>query len=153
MAESPLVIDVTGINKHFGDKHVVKDLSLQVKEGEIFDSAIADAIRNELSVLLLHKVRDPKISNVTISRVEVTDDLKYARIYYTVFGKGKVVHEAEAGLQRARGFMRSHLARTLNMRYTPELQFRYDKAAEKVEEIEKLLQEIAGERDNDENNP
>jgi ribosome-binding factor A len=113
---------------------------------------VADAIRNELAVLLLNKVRDPKISNVTISRVEVTDDLKYARIYYTVFGKGKIVHEAEAGLQRARGFMRSHLAKTLNMRYTPELQFRYDKTAEKVEEIEKILQEIAGERDNDENN-
>lgn len=113
---------------------------------------VADAIRNELAVLLLNRVRDPKISNVTISRVEVTDDLKYAKIYYTVFGKGKVIHEAETGLQRARGFMRSHLARTLNMRYTPELQFRYDKTSEKVEEIEKLLQEIAGERGKDEKN-
>jgi ribosome-binding factor A len=111
---------------------------------------VADAIRNELAILLLQKVRDPKISNVTISRVEVADDLKYAKIYYTVLGKGKALHEAEAGLQRAKGFMRSHLAGTLNMRYTPELQFRYDKTAEKVEAIEKLLQEIAGERENDE---
>jgi ribosome-binding factor A len=46
--------------------------------------------------------------------------------------------------------MRSHLAGTLNMRYTPELQFHYDKTAEKVEEIEKLLQEIAGQREKDE---
>jgi ribosome-binding factor A len=113
---------------------------------------IADAIRNELAILLLQKVRDPKISSVSISRVDVTDDLKYARIYYTVFGKGKVIHEAAAGLQRARGFMRSHLAKTLNMRYTPELQFHYDKTAENVEKIERLFQEITGERDKDESN-
>ena len=113
---------------------------------------VADAIRNELAILLLNKVRDPKIGNVTISRVEVSDDLKYARIYYTVLGEGKVIKEADAGLQRARGFMRSHLAKTLNMRYTPELQFRYDMTAEKVKEIEELFQEIAGEREKDEKN-
>ena len=113
---------------------------------------VADAIRNELAILLLNKVRDPKIGNVTISRVEVSDDLKYARIYYTVLGEGKVIKEADAGLQRARGFMRSHLARTLNMRYTPELQFRYDMTAEKVKEIEELFQEIAGEKDENESN-
>jgi ribosome-binding factor A len=113
---------------------------------------VADAIRNELALLLLHKVRDPKIGSVTVSRVEVTDDLKYAKIYYTVLGEGKIVKEAEAGLQRARGFMRSHLAKTLNMRYTPELQFRYDMTAEKVKEIEELFQEIAGEKDKNESN-
>ena len=113
---------------------------------------VADAIRNELAILLLNKVRDPKIGNVTISRVEVSDDLKYARIYYTVLGEGKVIKEADTGLQRARGFMRSHLAKTLNMRYTPELQFRYDMTAEKVKEIEELFQEIAGEKDENESN-
>ena len=113
---------------------------------------VADAIKKELAILLLHKVRDQKISSVTISKVEVADDLKYAKVYYTVFGEGKDIKEAEAGLQRARGFMRSHLAKTLNMRYTPELQFRYDKTAEKVAEIEKLFQEIAGEKDENENN-
>jgi ribosome-binding factor A len=113
---------------------------------------IADAVRHELAILFLQKVRDPVIGSVTISRVDVTDDLKYARIYYTVYGDGKDIKAADAGLQRARGFIRSHLAKTLNMRYTPELQFRYDKTAEKVEEIEKLFQEIAGERDEDEKN-
>jgi ribosome-binding factor A len=132
-------------------KETLDSIGLE-KDEQKRSTRVADAIRNELAILLLNKVRDPKISNVTISRVEVTDDLKYARIYYTVFGEGKVIHEAEAGLQRARGFMRSHLARTLNMRYTPDLQFRFDKTAEKVEEIEKLLQEIAGEREKDEKN-
>ena len=113
---------------------------------------VADAIRNELAILLLNKVRDPKISSVTITRAEVSNDLKYARIFFTVFGEGQSIKEAEKGLQRARGFMRSHLARTLNMRYTPDLQFRYDETAEKVKEIETLLPEIAGEKDENENN-
>ena len=50
---------------------------------------VADTIRNELSILLLQKVRDPKLASVYISRVTVTDDLKSAKIYYTVAGEGK----------------------------------------------------------------
>ncbi len=113
---------------------------------------VADAIKNELAVLFLQRVRDPKIGKVVISRVEVTDDLKYARIYYIVHGDETIVKEAAKGLQRAKGFFRSHLAGTLNMRYTPELQFRYDTTEEKVAEIERLFQEIAGERESDEKN-
>jgi ribosome-binding factor A len=111
---------------------------------------VADAIKNELAILLLQKVRDPKIGNVVISKVEVTDDLKYARIYYTVHGDGKNFKETDFGLQKAKGFFRSHLAKTLNMRYTPELQFHFDKTEEKVAEIERLFQEIAGERNKNE---
>jgi ribosome-binding factor A len=111
---------------------------------------VADVIRHEISILLLNKVRDPKISEVYVSRVEVSDDLKYAKIFFTVFGGGKKeIRNAENGLQRAKGFMRSHLAKTLNLRYTPALQFRYDETAKKVEEIEQIFQEIAQERKDD----
>lgn len=107
---------------------------------------VADVIRNELSVLLLQKTRDPKIESVAISRVQVSDDLKYAKIYYTVRGSDRDIRLAARGLDRAKGFMRSHLAKTLNMRYTPALQFFYDETAEKVEEVEKLFQEIEAEK-------
>jgi len=108
---------------------------------------IADVVRNELSILLLQKVRDRNISSVTISRVMVSDDLKYAKIYYTVIGEEKKKKLAAKGLERAKGFMRSHLAKTLNLRYTPALQFYYDETAEKVEEVEELFREIARERE------
>lgn len=107
---------------------------------------VADVIRNELSILLIQKVRDPNIVDVALSRVVVSDDLKYAKIYYTVGGDGKIARKAGKGLERAKGFMRSHLAKTLNLRYTPALQFFYDETAEKVEEVERLFQEIAQER-------
>lgn len=110
---------------------------------------VAEVIRNELAVLLIEKVRDPKLDAVSISRVHVTDDLKYARIYYTVRGRVKDKQQAGRALDRAKGFMRSHLAKTLNLRHTPSLQFFYDETADKVEEVEKLFQEIALERKDD----
>ena len=111
---------------------------------------VAEVIRNEISMLLLGKVRDPKLINVSISRIELSDDLKYARVFFTVLGDEHERAKASTGLQRARGFIRSHLAKTMNLRYTPALQFRYDETAEKVEEMEKLFQEIANERQDEE---
>lgn len=107
---------------------------------------VADVIRNEIASLLIGKVRDPKLLNVSISKVELSDDLKYAKIYFTSLEGEKERRKVEAGLRRAKGFIRSHLAKTLNLRYTPELQFHYDETVEKVEEMEKLFQEIADER-------
>lgn len=109
-------------------------------------SRVAAAVKNELAVLLVQKTRDPDIGAVAISRVQVTDDLKYAKIYYTVGKDGKAQRRAAKALERAKGFMRSHLAKTLNLRYTPELQFYYDETADKVEEVEQLLREIAEEK-------
>lgn len=107
---------------------------------------VADVIKNELSILLISKVRDEKLLNVSISRVEVTDDLNYARIFYTVLGDAKEIKLAGKGLERAKGFMRSHLAKTINMRYTPALEFHYDSKADKVRELEEIFMEIANEQ-------
>lgn len=111
---------------------------------------VAEAIRMELSMLFLQKVRDEKLSDVTVTNVRVTDDLKSARIFYTVPGSDKVKKEAANALKRASGFVRSHLAKVLNLRYTPSILFEYDAKADKVEELEQLFSEIASERRGDE---
>ncbi|MFV0437575.1 MAG: 30S ribosome-binding factor RbfA [Desulfopila sp.] len=113
---------------------------------------VADAIRMELAVLLLQTARDPKLAEVAVSRVEVTDDLKIARIYYTLGhdrenrGGARHIAAVERSLVKAKGFMRTHIARTLNLRYTPDLQFRYDDTVEKVAQVESIFQEIENER-------
>jgi len=107
---------------------------------------VAEAIRNELATLLVSKVRDPKLLDVNISRVEVTGDLSLARIYFNVMDSQKNLKAATAGLERAKGFMRSHIAKTLNLRFTPALDFRYDTVADKVAELDDIFQEIAHER-------
>ena len=131
-------------------KETLKSVGLGPKSEQKRSVRVAEAIRNELSMLLLTKVRDQKLAEVTISRVHLADDLKYARIFFSVPGDKKSQVSAEEGLKRAKGFMRSHLAKVLNMRYTPDLQFVYDHQVEKAIEIEQLLQEIAKERGDDE---
>ena len=109
---------------------------------------VAEAIKNELSILLLQKVSDPRLSAALISRVVVTPDLKQAKIYFTVPARipsGPTLK----GMNRAKGFFRSHLAKILNLRYTPELLFVYDNLNEEVDRIETLFREIEKER-NDE---
>lgn len=123
------------------------------KKGRKRSSRVAEAIRNELSILLVGKVQDPGLVNVSISRVEVTDDLSLARIFFTVLGDEQAVKAAARALQRAKGFMRSHIAHTLNLRFTPDLQFRYDDIAGKVAELEEIFQEIANERKSRDENP
>jgi len=127
-------------------KKTLDSIGIGGKHEQKRSSRVAEAIRNEIATLLISKVRDPNLLDVNISRVEVTDDLSLARIYFTVFGEKANVKAAEKGLLRAKGFMRSHIAKVLNLRFTPALLFKYDDIAEKVAELDEIFQEIANER-------
>ena len=72
---------------------------------------VADMVREELAMLLLQGIKEPRLLNVTVTRVSVTDDLKQAIIYYTVTGTPWQEKEAAKGWERAKGFIRSHLDR------------------------------------------
>jgi ribosome-binding factor A len=103
---------------------------------------VADLIKNEIALLLLHKVKDPRLLNVAIVSAEVTRDLRKATIYYSVLGDEEKIQKAAAGLARAKGFMRSHLARELGMRATPELVFKHDLSMVHQQRMEELFKEI-----------
>lgn len=127
-------------------KETLESIGLGGEKGLKRSKRVAEAIRNELAELLLTKVRDPRLSQANISRVEVRDDLSLARIFFTVFGDKKEIAQAQIGFEKATGFMRSHIAKTLNLRFTPALQFRYDTVADKVAELDDIFQEIADEK-------
>jgi len=103
---------------------------------------VADIIKNEIALLLLRKVKDPRLTNVSIVTAEVTRDLRKAIVYYSVLGDDRQVRKAAEGLDRAKGFIRSHLARELGMRATPELIFKHDLSMVHQEKMERLLKEI-----------
>ena len=103
---------------------------------------VADMIKNEIGTLLLRKVKDPRLVNVVIVTVEVTRDLRKAIVYYSVLGDEQQIKNAAEGLARAKGFMRSHLARELGMRATPDLVFKFDLSMIHQQEMEMLLKEI-----------
>jgi len=103
---------------------------------------VADMIKNEIALLLLRKVKDPRLVRVSIVTAEVTGDLRRAVVYYSVLGDQEQVRKAAAGLDSAKGFSRSHLARELGLRVTPELVFKHDLSMVHQENMERLLKEI-----------
>ena len=106
---------------------------------------VGEAIKNELTILLLQQAADPRLSAVSISRVLVTPDLKQAKVYFTLPPGGKSA-PALKGMQRAKGFFRSHLAKVLDLRYTPELLFYFDSSNEEADRIEALFRQIEKDR-------
>jgi len=102
---------------------------------------VAEAIRNELAVLLLNESHDPRLAGVSLSKVEVSHDLKTAFVYYSCRQEEKKY--VEAGLRRARGFMRSSLAKRMSLRHTPNLIFKFDLSAVYQEKMDKIFRELA----------
>lgn len=105
---------------------------------------VADLLRQEIADLLLRRVKDPRIEGITITGVDVTQDLQHARIYYCLTGtpSEEAKKNVAAGLEKARGFMRQELGKRLHMRYLPQLGFHYDGSFEYGEKIERLLKEL-----------
>ena len=101
---------------------------------------INDAVKEELAIAL-GDLREPKVVDnfISITRAEVAPDLKYATVYFSCIGDAK---EAMAGLKKCTGILRHHIAVTLNLRITPELNFVKDGSIEHGARIAKLLEEI-----------
>lgn len=93
---------------------------------------------------ILRQVKDPRVSCnfISITGVDVTGDLKYAKIYYSVLAPNCGMKEISRGLRSATGYIRTMLAKSLNLRQTPELQFIYDASSENGAHISKLLRDV-----------
>ncbi len=106
---------------------------------------INDAVAQELAIAL-GEVREPKVIDnfISITRAEVAPDLKYATVYFSCMGDSK---EAAEGLKKCTGMLRHHLAKTLNLRITPDLHFTKDGSIEHGAKIAKFLEEINSERE------
>ena len=102
---------------------------------------INEEIMRELSALL-RTVKDPRVANamVSITRVEATPDMRYAKVYISVLGDKTVLHNCMRGLKSAAGFLRRELSSRLTLRYTPELAFAEDDSITHVDHIMELLE-------------
>ena len=106
---------------------------------------VASLIKHELASVLAQGVRDPRIGFVTITDVKVSDDLKYARVFYSVLGPDANQEETAKGLQRACGFLQRDIANTLKLRFTPHLSFVQDSSLDEGMKIDGILRKIHGE--------
>src|SRR5271166_1894552 len=99
-------------------------------------------IQRELTLILRRDVKDERIGNVTITAVDVTGDLRTARVYYLVFGKDGPDPKVQRGLESAAGFLRNALAKSLMIRFTPTLTFELDTSIEHGVRLTRLINSV-----------
>lgn len=103
---------------------------------------VGGQIFKEISILLVEKIRDPRVKDVTLTGVDLSTDLKSARVYFSVIGGEDVVTGARAGLESAKGMLKREIGRRLSLRYVPELFFAHDPSIEHGMRMESLFEEL-----------
>lgn len=92
--------------------------------------------------MLIKGLKDPRIGFVTITAVDVTPDLRQAKVFYTLMGSQEARGQTQAGLDSSASFIRQQLGRHLRLRFIPEVRFEYDASFDYGQRIEQLLSEV-----------
>ena len=103
---------------------------------------VSDLIKKEISFILLKEVKDPRIGFVTITMVEVSDDLRLAKVFYSVMGSDKEIRDTTIAMENASGFIKKKLGEKIRMRYLPDLVFKYDHSLEHGARISDILKKL-----------
>jgi ribosome-binding factor A len=102
---------------------------------------VNEAIRQVLSDAV-PTLKDPRIGFVTVTRVELTPDMRTAHVHVGILGGGPDREKSLTGLRQAAGFVRRELGRRLHVRHTPEITFHYDEGLDATERVARLLDEV-----------
>lgn len=114
-----------------------------MRKNSVKNSRINGEVQKELSNIIRNEVKNPNISPLTsVVAVEVTPDLKQCKAYISVYGDEAEQAATIAGLKSAEGYIRSQLARTVNLRNTPEIHFILDKSIEYGVRMSKIIDEV-----------
>ncbi|MGX7395548.1 30S ribosome-binding factor RbfA [Carnobacterium mobile] len=104
---------------------------------------VAQEIQKEVNDILIKRVRDPRVADVTITEVKVTGDLQQATIYYSILSeKEKDLENVQMGLEKASGLIRRELGQRLTLYKTPELKFERDESVLYGSRIDELLRDL-----------
>jgi len=108
---------------------------------------VAAAIRESVAMFLTEGVKDPRVTGlVTVTGVDVTRDLRHARVHVSIMGSEAEKKETMEGLASVAGHLRSKLSRSMRLRVAPVLEFRYDPSIERAARIDSLLEQIRGQQ-------
>lgn len=109
-----------------------------MKRGQGRPQRVGDLIQRELSDLVARELRDPRVGMVTITSVDVSPDMSHAKVLFTILHPEKI-EEVREGLTRAAGFLRSQLAKRMQLYSIPELRFQYDESIERADRLSRLI--------------
>jgi len=113
---------------------------------------VGDQIKKEVSHIIQSELKDPGIGFVTITDVELSADLKSARIFYSVFGDENKKLESSKALQRAVFYVQHEIGKRMRLKHTPRIRFVFDDSLEKGARIEKALEQIRSSEIKEKNN-
>jgi ribosome-binding factor A len=100
-------------------------------------------LQRELARLISTELKDPRLGFVTVTRVEITNDLHSAKVYVSIIGDRHVARQSMDALESARGFLRGELGHAVSLRHTPELSFVEDRTTERAIALSKVLARTA----------
>ena len=103
---------------------------------------LGEAVKKEVTQMLGKELKDPGIGFTTVTGVDISPDLRYARIYVSVYGSDEAKVQTLQALNRAKGFVRSELGKRIRLRFTPEVEFRFDESIERGARIMELLNQV-----------
>jgi ribosome-binding factor A len=105
-------------------------------------SRVAEELRKIVSQILLEDITDPRFGFITITHIDVTDDLRYARVYYSVLGDEEKKELTAEALEGYQGFIRRLVAERINMKFALEIKFEVDKSIDHSFRIDSILKQI-----------
>ena len=106
---------------------------------------VSDLLKKEISIIISNKIKDPRLTNINITAVKVSNDIGIANVFYTIIGEPIQKDKSKIDdtiLDKLSGMVRSNLAKKIKIRRIPKIKFRFDESIEYSENIEKLLKTL-----------
>ena len=115
---------------------------------------VGDQLLREIALLLMEKVRDPRVKGATLTGIHLSSDLRIAKVYYSVIGNREDIKRTQSGLDSAKGFIKREIGFRMDLKYMPDIFFRHDPSLEKGNSMEKLFEGLRSDQpiDTDEKN-
>lgn len=99
-------------------------------------------MRREIADLLMTKVKDPRVRGITLTGVRLSNDLRYARVFFSIMGGEEEILKAQAGLDSAKGFIKREIGRRMDLKYMPEILFKHDPSLETGSHMERIFEKL-----------
>lgn len=113
---------------------------------------VAEEIKKEIGRIIHDELNDPRIGFVTITKVDLSRDCRFAKVYFSLLGSKKQLRDTQVGLARSGGFIRKLLAQRVKLRYTPEIVFKLDEGIEYSIHISEVIEKLKEKDESNERN-
>lgn len=103
---------------------------------------VGDQILKEIAILLLNRVKDPRVKGVTVTGIKLSNDLKIGTVFFSIIGDESEKEKALEGLNSAKGFIKREIGLRMKLRYIPEIKFVYDPSLETGNHLDRIFEEM-----------